>query len=153
MERPHNVAGKKQFTRKQVHLDFTALLASIVDNPVHADRRRLGGPGRIDGRRRYNPIRIVAELDMANFVRDEESLIEARADILVDDQIVGGDEGRPAAIQHHGSRRCRLDIDPSPLGLGDSKLVRRPGIGIGGNKASVKLCGNLPGELHPIHVS
>ena len=37
MERPRDGARKQQFAREQVHLDFAALPASIIDNPIHSD--------------------------------------------------------------------------------------------------------------------
>ncbi len=35
---------------------------------------------------------------MANLVRHEEGLLERGSHVLVEDQIVGGDEGRAAAV-------------------------------------------------------
>ena len=90
---------------------------------------------------------------MADLMRHEESLLERRAHILVKNQIVGGDESRAAAIEDGCAGGSPFDINPPPLGLGDSKVIGRPGIGAGCNEASVKLGGDLPGELHTVHVS
>ena len=92
MEHARDSARQQQLAREQVHLDLAALPASIIDNPIHPDRRGLGRASRIDRRRGF-AFGIVAELDMANLVRHEEGLLEARPRALVKDQIVGGDEG------------------------------------------------------------
>jgi hypothetical protein len=42
----------------------------------------------------------------------------------VEDQIIGGDKGRAATIEHGRPCRRRLDVDPSPLGLSDGKVIR-----------------------------
>src|SRR4051812_29402688 len=99
MERPRDGAGKQQLAREQVHLDLAALPTSIVDNPINADRRRLGRARRIDRRRRLI-VGIVTELNMTDLVRYEESLLERSARTLVQDQIVGCDEGRAATVEH-----------------------------------------------------
>ncbi|WP_179298190.1 hypothetical protein [Mesorhizobium carmichaelinearum] len=84
---------------------------------------------------------------------DQEGLLERRADTLVKDQIVGGDEGRTAAIEDGCPSGRRFDINPPSAGLGDSKVIGRPRIGAGSNEASMKLYGDLPGELHPVHIN
>ena len=103
--------------------------------------------------RRQLALGIVAELDMTDFVRHEEGPLEQRANILMKDQIVSGDEGRPAAVEDSCAGGGWLDIDPPPLGLCDRKVIRRPGIGARGDEANMKLGGDLPGELHAVHVS
>ena len=152
MQRSRDVAGKQKLAREQVHLDLAALPASIIDDPIHADRRRLGRARRIDRRRRL-AVGVVAEFDMPNLMRHEERLLEARPRILMKDQIVGGDEGRAAAVEHGRAHGRRFDVDPAPLGLGDCKVIGRPGIGARGDETSMKLGGDLPGELHAVHLS
>ena len=98
-------------------------------------------------------VRIVAELDMTNLVSHEETLLERRAHTLVKDQIVSGYEGRAAAVEDRCSSGRRFDINPPPLGLGDGKVIGRPRVGAGRDEASVKLRGDLPGELHAVHTS
>jgi hypothetical protein len=150
MQCPRDVAREQKLVGEQVHLDLSPLPASIVDNPIHADWRGLGRPGWVDRRCRF-AIRIVAKFDVANLVRHEEGLLEARSDILVKDQIIGGDKGRAAAIEDSCPDRGRLDVNPSPLGLGDDKVIGQPWIRAGCDEASVKLGGGLPGELHAVH--
>ena len=152
MERSRDSPGKQQLAGEQVHLDLAPLPAAIIDNAIHSDRRRLRRAARIDRRRRL-AIRIVAELDMTDLVRHEKGLLERGARALVKDQIVGGDEGRAAAVEDGCPGGRRFDIDPSPLGLRNCKVIGRPGIGAGCDEASVKFGGDLPGELHAVHVS
>ena len=152
MERSCDSPGKQQLAGEQVHLDLAPLPAAIIDNAIHSDRRRLRRAARIDRRRRV-AIRIVAELDMTNLVRHEEGLLECGTHTLVKDQIIGGDEGRAGSVEDGCPGRRRFDIDPSPLGLRDCKVIGRPGVGARCDEASVKFGGDLPGELHAVHVS
>jgi hypothetical protein len=61
---------------------------------------------------------------MADLMRHEEGSLKPRSDILVKDKIVGGDEGRATAVEDRRPCRRRLNVDPSPLGLSDGKVIR-----------------------------
>ncbi|MGY4281327.1 hypothetical protein ACVWXO_000547 [Bradyrhizobium sp. LM2.7] len=106
--------GKEQLAREQVHLDLAALLAAIIDHPIHSDWRRCGRAASIDRQRRF-AVRIVAEFNMTDLVRHEEGLLYRGAHVFVKDQIVGGNEGRTPAVEDRRPCDRRFDVDPASL--------------------------------------
>ena len=77
--RTDTVGRQQEFAREQVHLGLAALTTAVIDDTVEGDRPGFGGTGRIDVRDRAS-IRVVAEFDMPDFMRDEKGLVEGRTD-------------------------------------------------------------------------
>ena len=149
---PRDRARQQQIAREEVHLDLAPLPAAIVDDPVHADRRRLGRPSRIDGR--AGPMSVIVTSSAWPISCATRKACSKRcARVLVQDELVGSDKGAPAAVQHGGAGGRRFEIDPASFGFCDSELIGRPGVCSGCDDTSVKPRSDLPGELHAVHQS
>ena len=73
---------QQQFPSEQVHLDFAPSLTAVVDDPLFSNGSRLGGASGIDVHGRVFDL-IVAKRHMAEFVRDEERILEVAVRSLV----------------------------------------------------------------------
>lgn len=118
-------ARQQQFAREQIHLDLASLPSAIIDDSVDAGGRGFGGARHVGAERGGRNARI-AELMMADLMGDEKSLLEERADIFMDDEIVDCDQGCSAAIELGGAGAGGLNLQPAMLRFPD-----REAIGIG----------------------
>src|SRR5262249_24924850 len=96
---------------------------------------------------------VIAEFDMTDFVGDEKGLIEGRAPVLVQDELIAADKYGVAAIEQSGTPARRLNIKAPPLRFSHRKGVGVPGAGPPGYRLHVKSRSDLPGEFHPVHVN
>jgi hypothetical protein len=151
VESADHAAREKEFTGKQIHLDFAPLPPTIVDDAIHPDWRGFRRPRRIDITRRFVGVGVVSEFDMAYLMGDQEGLLKRGTRRFVEDEPILGDERRPAIVKDWRTARGRLDINVAAIGFRNRKGIGVPGVAAIGNRLVVEIGCNLPGKLDPIH--
>src|SRR5690606_37067710 len=127
MQRAGSISRKQQLSGEQIHLDLTPLIPAVVFHPVDPNRSRIGHALFVNFGDDIGHL-VVAEDDMANFVRNEERVGESGSGILVQYAPEFRIVVCPTASKAHVALGDLLDADITAAGCEARDLIWLPRI-------------------------